>query len=112
MLLSGAASATILAASRLRRARSSQGSPSACAPCTRSMLLVGARSLAQLDDNLGVLDVRLDPAQQAGLAGLSAIELGFPTVPCAASTSPDKRAQHDAASASELATSDSRPAAN
>ena len=74
--------------------------------------IVGARSLAQLDDNLGALDVRLDPAQQARLAEVSAIELGFPTVPCAASTSPDKRAQHDAASASELAASDSRLAAN
>jgi diketogulonate reductase-like aldo/keto reductase len=74
--------------------------------------IVGARSLAQLDDNLGALDVRLDPAQQAGLAELSAIELGFPTVPCAASTSPDKRVQHDAASARELAASDSRPTAN
>ena len=74
--------------------------------------IAGARSLAQLDDNLGALDVRLDPAQQARLAEVSAIELGFPTVPCAASTSPDKRAQHDAASASKLAASDNRPAAN
>ena len=74
--------------------------------------IVGARSLAQLDDNLGALDVRLGPAQQARLAEVSAIELGFPAVPCAASTSPDKRAQHDAASASKLAASDSHPAAN
>jgi len=74
--------------------------------------IVGARSLAQLDDNLGALDVRVDPAQQARLAEVSAIELGFPAVPCAASTSPDKRAQDDAASASKLAASDSHPAAN
>ena len=40
--------------------------------------IVGARSLAQLDDNLGALDVRLDPARQARLAEVSAIELGFP----------------------------------
>jgi aryl-alcohol dehydrogenase-like predicted oxidoreductase len=38
----------------------------------------GARSLAQLDDNLGALDVRLDPAQQARLGEVSAIEPGFP----------------------------------
>jgi len=70
------------------------------------------RSLAQFDDNLGALDVRLGPAQQAGLAAVSAIELDSPAVPCAALTSPDKWPQHDAASASKLAASGSRPAAN
>ena len=40
--------------------------------------IVGARTLAQLDDNLGALDVHLDPAQQARLQEVSAVELGFP----------------------------------
>jgi aryl-alcohol dehydrogenase-like predicted oxidoreductase len=40
--------------------------------------IVGARSLAQLDDNLGALQVKLDPRQQARLDGVSAVELGFP----------------------------------
>ena len=40
--------------------------------------IVGARSLAQLDDNLGALQLRLDPEQQARLDEVSAIELGFP----------------------------------
>ena len=39
---------------------------------------VGARTLAQLDDNLGALQVELDPGQQARLDEASAIELGFP----------------------------------
>lgn len=41
-------------------------------------LIVGAHSLAQLDDNLGALQVTLDPGQQARLDGVSAVELGFP----------------------------------
>ena len=40
--------------------------------------VVGARSLAQLDDNLGALQVGLEPGQQARLDEVSAIELGFP----------------------------------
>jgi aryl-alcohol dehydrogenase-like predicted oxidoreductase len=40
--------------------------------------IVGARNLAQLEDNLGALDVQLDPGQQTRLAEVSAIELGFP----------------------------------
>lgn len=40
--------------------------------------IVGARGLAQLDDNLGALQVTLDPGQQARLDEVSAIELGFP----------------------------------
>jgi aryl-alcohol dehydrogenase-like predicted oxidoreductase len=40
--------------------------------------IVGARTLAQLDDNLGVFDVTLDPRQQARLARASAVDLGFP----------------------------------
>jgi aryl-alcohol dehydrogenase-like predicted oxidoreductase len=40
--------------------------------------IVGVRSLAQLDDNLGALQVKLDPGQQAKLDEVSAIELGFP----------------------------------
>jgi aryl-alcohol dehydrogenase-like predicted oxidoreductase len=40
--------------------------------------LVGARTLAQLDDNLGALDVELDLKQQARLEEASAIDLGFP----------------------------------
>jgi aryl-alcohol dehydrogenase-like predicted oxidoreductase len=40
--------------------------------------IVGARSLSQLEDNLGGLDIQFDPAQQAKLAEVSVIELGFP----------------------------------
>lgn len=47
-------------------------SPAVTAP------IVGARTLAQLDDNLGALALDLDPGQQARLAEASAVELGFP----------------------------------
>ena len=64
-----------------RRARhyplAGRACPDAAQPAVTAPI-VGARSLAQLDDNLGVLDVRLDPPQQARLAEVSAIELGFP----------------------------------
>jgi aryl-alcohol dehydrogenase-like predicted oxidoreductase len=40
--------------------------------------IVGARTLAQLDDNLGVFDVSLEPEQRARLAEASAVDLGFP----------------------------------
>ncbi|MVU77990.1 aldo/keto reductase [Nocardia sp. ET3-3] len=40
--------------------------------------LVGARTLAQLEDNLGALEVRLDTKHQARLAEVSDIDLGFP----------------------------------
>lgn len=40
--------------------------------------ILGARNLAQLEDNLGALDVRLDAAHLAALDAASAIELGFP----------------------------------
>jgi aryl-alcohol dehydrogenase-like predicted oxidoreductase len=40
--------------------------------------LVGARTLAHLDDNLGALEVELDAKQQARLEEASAIDLGFP----------------------------------
>jgi aryl-alcohol dehydrogenase-like predicted oxidoreductase len=40
--------------------------------------IIGARTLAQLDDNLGALDVVLDDRQRSRLDGASAIELGFP----------------------------------
>lgn len=40
--------------------------------------IVGARTPAQLDDNLGVFDVTLDAAQQARLAEVSTVDLGFP----------------------------------
>lgn len=40
--------------------------------------LVGARTLAQLEDNLGVFDVTLDSAHQARLAEASNVDLGFP----------------------------------
>ncbi|WP_433465310.1 aldo/keto reductase [Spirillospora sp. CA-128828] len=40
--------------------------------------LVGARTLAQLDDNLGSLQVELTPEQRARLAEASAVDLGFP----------------------------------
>jgi len=40
--------------------------------------LLGARNAAQLEDNLGALDVRLDAAHLAALDAASAIEPGFP----------------------------------
>jgi aryl-alcohol dehydrogenase-like predicted oxidoreductase len=40
--------------------------------------IVGARTLEQLDDNLGALDWRLDDAQRAALDDVSAFELGYP----------------------------------
>ena len=40
--------------------------------------LVGTRTLAQLDDNLGALEVELSPAQQERLDQASAVDLGFP----------------------------------
>ena len=40
--------------------------------------LVGARTREQLDDNLGCLDLELDPADKARLDEKSRIELGFP----------------------------------
>ncbi|GFE87605.1 aldo/keto reductase [Steroidobacter agaridevorans] len=40
--------------------------------------LIGARTLAQLQDNLGALDVRFEDAHRRQLAAASAIKLGFP----------------------------------
>jgi aryl-alcohol dehydrogenase-like predicted oxidoreductase len=40
--------------------------------------IVGARTLDQLEDNLGVFDVTLDSEQRARLAEASAVDLGFP----------------------------------
>jgi diketogulonate reductase-like aldo/keto reductase len=40
--------------------------------------IVGARTLAHLDDNLGALDIELDRTQQARLEEASAIDLGSP----------------------------------
>jgi aryl-alcohol dehydrogenase-like predicted oxidoreductase len=40
--------------------------------------IVGARTLAQLEDNLGALDVALTSDQRARLEKASAVELGFP----------------------------------
>ena len=40
--------------------------------------IIGARTIAQLDDNLGALAVELAPAQLARLADASAFELGYP----------------------------------
>lgn len=40
--------------------------------------IVGARTLAQLDDNLGVFGISLEPEQRARLAEASAVDLGFP----------------------------------
>jgi aryl-alcohol dehydrogenase-like predicted oxidoreductase len=40
--------------------------------------IVGARTLAQLEDNLGALQIELDPGQLARLDEASAIDLGFP----------------------------------
>lgn len=41
-------------------------------------VILGARTLAQLDDNLGCLDLRLSDAQMRTLGEASAIDLGFP----------------------------------
>jgi aryl-alcohol dehydrogenase-like predicted oxidoreductase len=46
--------------------------PSIAAP------LVGARTMAQFDDNLGALEIELDARQQARLDEVSAVDLGFP----------------------------------
>jgi aryl-alcohol dehydrogenase-like predicted oxidoreductase len=40
--------------------------------------IIGARTLTQLEDNLGALDVELTAAQRARLHEVSAIDLGFP----------------------------------
>jgi hypothetical protein len=40
--------------------------------------LIGARSLSQLQDNLGALDVELSEAHAARLDAASGIDLGFP----------------------------------
>ncbi|KYF64332.1 aldo/keto reductase [Sorangium cellulosum] len=40
--------------------------------------ILGARTLEQLEDNLGALDVRLTDGQRARLDKASAVELGFP----------------------------------
>ncbi|WP_369696709.1 aldo/keto reductase [Streptomyces sp. XD-27] len=40
--------------------------------------IVGARTSAQLEDNLGALDVAFDAAHLARLDEASAIDLGFP----------------------------------
>ncbi|MGP3975894.1 aldo/keto reductase [Streptomyces sp. 8N114] len=40
--------------------------------------IIGARTPAQLEDNLGALEVDFTPSQLAGLDEASAIELGFP----------------------------------
>ena len=40
--------------------------------------IIGARTLAQLEDNLGALEVTLDEGQRTRLQAASAIELGFP----------------------------------
>jgi aryl-alcohol dehydrogenase-like predicted oxidoreductase len=40
--------------------------------------IIGARKLAQLQDNLGNLDLKLSAEQLKSLSGASQIELGFP----------------------------------
>ncbi|MBW8728179.1 MAG: aldo/keto reductase [Inquilinus limosus] len=40
--------------------------------------IIGARTAAQLEDNLGALDVVLSDDQRARLEAASAIDLGFP----------------------------------
>lgn len=40
--------------------------------------IIGARTVAQLKNNLAALDVELDPQQEARLAEASAVDLGFP----------------------------------
>ncbi|MEU9016542.1 aldo/keto reductase [Actinomadura sp. NPDC048394] len=46
--------------------------PSVTAP------IVGARTMAQFDDNLGALDIELDAGQRARLDEASTVDLGFP----------------------------------
>ena len=43
-----------------------------------AMPILGARTLAQLEDNLGALDVALDEGQRLRLESTSRIQLGFP----------------------------------
>ena len=40
--------------------------------------IIGARTLAQLQDNLGALEITLDDAHLSRLDTVSGIELGFP----------------------------------
>ncbi|ABE36823.1 aldo/keto reductase family protein [Paraburkholderia xenovorans LB400] len=40
--------------------------------------IIGARNVTQLEDNLGCLQLRLEPAMQERLDAVSCIELGFP----------------------------------
>lgn len=40
--------------------------------------IIGARTLAQLENNLGALEVSLDEGQGVRLQAASAIDLGFP----------------------------------
>jgi aryl-alcohol dehydrogenase-like predicted oxidoreductase len=40
--------------------------------------IIGARTLAQLEDNLGALDVRFTDDERGALDAVSAVELGFP----------------------------------
>jgi aryl-alcohol dehydrogenase-like predicted oxidoreductase len=42
--------------------------------------IIGARTLAQFEDDLGALDVAFTESQRASLEKASAIELGFPHV--------------------------------
>jgi hypothetical protein len=41
--------------------------------------IIGARTMEQLEDNLGALEVKLSPAQVQSLDGLSKPALPFPT---------------------------------
>lgn len=40
--------------------------------------IIGARSLGQLEDNLGALEIRFDEGQRARLDAISAVDPGFP----------------------------------
>lgn len=48
------------------------GNPAVVSP------IIGARTVTQLEDNLGALDVELDDDQVASLERVSAVDLGFP----------------------------------
>jgi aryl-alcohol dehydrogenase-like predicted oxidoreductase len=60
------------------RAKAAAASGAAGGPGAAYVPILGARTLAQLDDNLGALDLHLDPGHVAQLDAVSAVAPGFP----------------------------------
>ncbi|HEY3851817.1 MAG TPA: aldo/keto reductase, partial [Steroidobacteraceae bacterium] len=78
-------SASIAVADALRRIADAAGVSSAQAAIAWTLenpavtsTIIGARSLRQLEDNLGALQVSLDAQQKQQLDEMSRVELGFP----------------------------------